>query len=56
VAELLGLRPTAVMAVAPFAGSEGRHLHVFEKVRDTPSGFPRRAGLAVRKPLSQTSK
>lgn len=58
-AEMLGLRPVEVVAVAPFAGSEGRHLHVFEKVRDTPAGFPRRAGLAVRKPLAgapQTSK
>jgi 16S rRNA (guanine527-N7)-methyltransferase len=47
----LGLRPVEVREVAPFAGAHSRHLHVFEKVGETPARFPRRAGVAARRPL-----
>jgi 16S rRNA (guanine527-N7)-methyltransferase len=47
----LGLRPVEVKAVEPFAGARARHLHVFEKVAPTPERFPRRAGVAARRPL-----
>lgn len=50
-AELLGLRREEVVAVAPFSGARDRYLHVFEKVAPTPPGFPRRAGLAGKRPL-----
>jgi 16S rRNA (guanine527-N7)-methyltransferase len=53
-AELLGLSRVEVRRVSPFAGAEERHLHVFQKIADTPRGFPRRPGLARRRPLGGT--
>lgn len=47
----LGLERRDVRSVRPFAAAERRHLHVFEKIAPTPRGFPRRAGLAARRPL-----
>lgn len=47
----LGLRPVEVRPVVPFPGARSRHLHVFEKVAPTPHGFPRRPGVAARRPL-----
>jgi 16S rRNA (guanine527-N7)-methyltransferase len=47
----LGLRAVEVRAVEPFPGARSRHLHVFEKVAATPERFPRRAGVAARRPL-----
>lgn len=47
----LGLSRQEVRAVTPFAGAEARHLHVFVKSADTPPEFPRRAGVAARRPL-----
>lgn len=47
----LGLRPVEVRRVIPFAGARSRHLHVFEKVAETPTRFPRREGVASRRPL-----
>ncbi len=47
----LGLRPVEVRPVVPFPGARSRHLHVFEKVAPTPRGFPRRPGVAARRPL-----
>ena len=40
-----------VERVVPFEGAENRHLHVFEKVGPTPEGFPRRPGMARKRPL-----
>ena len=31
--------------------SENRHLHVFRKISPTPAGFPRRPGMARKRPL-----
>jgi 16S rRNA (guanine527-N7)-methyltransferase len=50
-AEMLGMRPSAVVRVKPFAGSESRHLHSFEKLAPTPAGYPRRPGMAKKRPL-----
>jgi 16S rRNA (guanine527-N7)-methyltransferase len=50
-AALLGLARDEVRRVIPFAGANDRHLHVFTKVRETPSRFPRRAGIARKRPL-----
>jgi len=47
----LGLELRTVHVVVPFAGARRRHLHVFEKVAPTPAGFPRRAGMARKRPL-----
>ena len=51
-AEQLGMSNEEVRAVTPFAGARHRHLHVFRKVGETPSGFPRRPGIAAKRPLA----
>jgi 16S rRNA (guanine527-N7)-methyltransferase len=50
-AELLGLKPVDVRQVWPYPAARDRHLHLFSKVRQTPPGFPRRPGVAVKRPL-----
>jgi 16S rRNA (guanine527-N7)-methyltransferase len=50
-AAMLGLRRTEVCRVVPFEGARDHHLHVFEKVTETPPRFPRRAGIARKRPL-----
>jgi len=50
-AEDLGLQPMGVERVEPFEGARDRHLHVFVKVHETPPRFPRRAGMARKRPL-----
>lgn len=47
----LGLCRTEVRHVRPFAQARDRHLHVFVKERETPPRFPRRAGMARKRPL-----
>jgi 16S rRNA (guanine527-N7)-methyltransferase len=54
-AEKLGLAEPRVVAVEPFAGSERRTLWIFEKVAETPARFPRRPGMATKRPLSAKS-
>jgi 16S rRNA (guanine527-N7)-methyltransferase len=48
----LGLAVEAVRPVVPFRGSERRTLHVVRKIAPTPPGYPRRAGMATKRPLS----
>jgi 16S rRNA (guanine527-N7)-methyltransferase len=50
-AAALGLELAEIVKTAPYAGSERRHLYVYSKVMDTPSEYPRRTGLARKKPL-----
>ena len=50
-ASLLGLEPVEVVAVVPYPAAERRTLHVFRKIAPTPERFPRRAGMAVKRPL-----
>jgi 16S rRNA (guanine527-N7)-methyltransferase len=52
-AALLGLRRDEVLRVLPFAGATHRHLHVFTKVAATPERYPRRAGIALKRPLGR---
>lgn len=54
-AEHLGLRMEPVRGVAPYPGSERRTLRVLRKVAPTPPNFPRRAGIATKRPLSATN-
>jgi 16S rRNA (guanine527-N7)-methyltransferase len=51
-AELLGLRRESIRRVEPFEGVRDHYLHVYSKVRETPDRFPRRAGMARKKPLA----
>jgi len=51
-AEQLGLELTEVRRVEPYEGVRDHHLHVYLKVRETPARFPRRPGIARKKPLA----
>jgi 16S rRNA (guanine527-N7)-methyltransferase len=51
-AAILGLEPVEVRRVTPFAGARDHTLHVFRKVAPTPPRFPRRPGIATKRPLS----
>ncbi len=50
-AERLGMGAGEVRRVVPFEGARNRHLHVFRKEAPTPGGFPRRPGMARKRPL-----
>jgi len=50
-AELLGLEPLPVVAVTPFPGARDHALHPFRKITPTPERFPRRPGMAAKRPL-----
>ncbi|MDP8943926.1 MAG: class I SAM-dependent methyltransferase [Actinomycetota bacterium] len=50
-AAAVALEPVEVRAVTPFATARSRHLHVFRKTGPTPPRFPRRPGVAVKRPL-----
>jgi 16S rRNA (guanine527-N7)-methyltransferase len=51
-AEKVGMAVKEVVPVRPYEASENRHLHVFRKIAPTPPGFPRRAGMARKRPLA----
>jgi 16S rRNA (guanine527-N7)-methyltransferase len=48
----LGLAVEEVRSVIPFRGSERRTLHVVRKNAPTPPGYPRRPGIATKRPLT----
>lgn len=50
-AALIGLQAAEIVPVAPWAGAEHLHLHVYTKVGATPNRFPRRPGMAGKRPL-----
>jgi 16S rRNA (guanine527-N7)-methyltransferase len=47
----LGLVVEEVRPVHPYPGAEHRHLHLLRKVAPTPARFPRRPGMARKRPL-----
>lgn len=47
----VGLRALAPLQVRPFPAARHRWLHPFEKVSETPERYPRRPGMAVKRPL-----
>jgi 16S rRNA (guanine527-N7)-methyltransferase len=47
----LGLEPAGVLAVAPYPGAGAATLHRFRKIAPTPERFPRRPGMALKRPL-----
>jgi len=49
----LGLEPRAVRRMQPFCEAEHRYLHLMSKVTETPLGFPRRPGMAIKRPLGR---
>jgi len=50
-AQLLGMGEPAGHAVTPFPGAGERRLYVSSKVMDTPAKYPRREGMARKRPL-----
>ena len=54
-AEVLGLDVEAAVPVAPRPGADERHLVVLRKVAPTPAGYPRRPGMARKRPLGAAS-
>ena len=51
----LGLEARETVRSAPYAGAVEHHLHVYAKTERTPAQFPRRPGVAVRRPLGGSS-
>jgi 16S rRNA (guanine527-N7)-methyltransferase len=50
-AEMLGIEVGEVWPVQPYRGARNRHLHLMSKVMETPPRFPRRPGIAMKRPL-----
>ena len=51
-AGIVGLEPVEVIPVVPYEGARDHSLHVFRKTGETPERFPRRAGMATKRPLA----
>jgi 16S rRNA (guanine527-N7)-methyltransferase len=51
----LGLSSPEIHAVTPYPTAAHRHLYVLAKVAETPTRFPRRPGVAAKRPLGQAS-
>jgi 16S rRNA (guanine527-N7)-methyltransferase len=52
----LGLAVETVHPVVPYAGAAHRHLHVLRKLAPTPERFPRRPGVARKRPLGADNR
>lgn len=50
-ARQLGLAGLESVRVEPFPEAQNRYLYLMSKVRETPSRFPRRPGVALKRPL-----
>jgi len=50
-AAVLGLESVEVRQVQPYPAARNRHLHLFRKAAPTPPRFPRRPGVARKRPL-----
>ena len=49
---VVGLSLDRVISVTPFPGAHSRHLHIHSKTGRTPDRFPRRPGMARKRPLA----
>jgi 16S rRNA (guanine527-N7)-methyltransferase len=47
----IGLEPAGIRTVRPYPEARHRHLHLMSKVMETPAGYPRRPGIATKRPL-----
>jgi 16S rRNA (guanine527-N7)-methyltransferase len=54
-ARALGLEEAGVVRVQPFPQARERHLHLYLKVGPTPNGYPRRPGMASKRPLTAST-
>jgi 16S rRNA (guanine527-N7)-methyltransferase len=53
-AAALGMSPPAARRVEPFPGAGERYLYISSKVKDTPPNYPRRPGMASKRPLGRS--
>jgi 16S rRNA (guanine527-N7)-methyltransferase len=53
---ILGLELKSLRWVEPYEAARDHHLHVWVKTRETPDRFPRRVGMARKKPLTGRDK
>lgn len=53
---ILGLELKSLRRVEPYERARDHHLHVWVKARETPDRFPRRVGMARKKPLAGRGK
>ncbi len=51
----LGMELAEIRSVHPFPAARDRHLHLYLKVRETPPRYPRRPGMARKRPLGQAA-
>jgi len=51
----LGLEPAQVLHVIPFPSARNHHLYLYLKVGSTPNGYPRRPGMASKRPLKAST-
>jgi len=49
---IVGLSLSRVVPVTPFPAAHSRHLHLYGKTAPTPDRFPRRPGMARKRPLA----
>jgi len=54
-ADALGMARPVPRTVAPFSGAQARTLYLSLKVRSTPNGYPRRPGMARKRPFRASS-
>ncbi len=52
-AKELGMSNQEVRPVTPFEGAKNHHLHAFKKTLRTPPRYPRRPGMAEKRPLGR---
>ncbi|HEY2637408.1 MAG TPA: hypothetical protein VGI54_08490, partial [Solirubrobacteraceae bacterium] len=55
-ATAVGLEAAPPVSVTPFPGSRKRSLYVYSKVSKTPPGYPRRPGMAAKRPLGAQNR
>ena len=55
-ATLLGLSSPEIRRVEPYEGAEHRHLYLMSKLVETPREFPRRPGMAAKRPLGSRNR
>jgi 16S rRNA (guanine527-N7)-methyltransferase len=54
-ADALGMSAPEAIAVEPFVGTRDRHLYLTSKVSPTPDRYPRRPGMARKRPIQASS-
>ncbi|MEA2285385.1 MAG: rRNA (guanine527-N7)-methyltransferase [Solirubrobacteraceae bacterium] len=55
-ARLLGMRPPSAVRVDPFDSASDRHLYLSSKESATPAAYPRREGMARKRPLGASTR